>query len=481
MALQRLMGKCNIGTSCYLDDSTLLRATISTDQINKAKRNIVESAAGLLSNAEKSEKLKKEPMPETGDKIKKYSQSIKHQKAQDLLSGQTILDDTISQVKPLEMKSSLKELFNNLSTVNNPRITELKSAFEAIKKGSQESLSPHKGDINVFKGRQKEELTKIRSELQNIFHTEMQRLTRELKCRSIRCILFDLGDTLWTSVNEASSNETEQNVNQRAIDFLSQSLTLEQQTMVKASYDDKSLRKAIHDKIYELIRLHPEVEPKPVVAVRETLQELGLPSLNDHICEDLFEALRIRITESRVLFDETRSTLEELRRRGFLLGVVSNRPWGGEPFLEDLQQLGLLKYFDPRHIAVSADLGVRKPSPNIFLHVINAIEVKPEETVMVGDSLYADIYAKIKLKGMSTVWLPNPKRMQGLKTKDIISKNTTHDQPFDEINPHQLSLYLNSARKYENEHYRVKFKPALPDATIMRVSDLLDILQRAGD
>jgi len=48
---------------------------------------------------------------------------------------------------------------------------------------------------------------------------------------------------------------------------------------------------------------------------------------------------------------------------------------------------GLLNYFERRHIAVSADLGMCKPNPAIFLHVLNALDVSPQETAMVGDRL----------------------------------------------------------------------------------------------
>jgi len=68
-----------------------------------------------------------------------------------------------------------------------------------------------------------------------------------------------------------------------------------------------------------------------------------------------------------------------LQQRGFLLGVVTNRHYGGTPFAEDLQALGLLNYFERRHIAVSADLGMCKPNPAIFLHVLNALDVSPKD------------------------------------------------------------------------------------------------------
>src|SRR5947199_1949139 len=91
-----------------------------------------------------------------------------------------------------------------------------------------------------------------------------------------------------------------------------------------------------------------------------------LVGLNEQVCKAIFEALRVRVPESRPLFPDTLSTLAALQQRGFLLGIVTNRQHGGKPFFNDLRTIGLLDYFREHHIAVSADLGVRKPPPALF-------------------------------------------------------------------------------------------------------------------
>ncbi len=123
----------------------------------------------------------------------------------------------------------------------------------------------------------------------------------------------------------------------------------------------------------------------------------------------------MRIPPSRPLFSDTLPTLAALQQRGFLLGVVTNRLYGGEPFQEDLRTLGLLNYFDPRHIAISGDLGVRKPNPAIFLHALKALDVPPEHAAMVGDSLNADVLGAQKL-GILAIWKPRPKQVAWVKT-----------------------------------------------------------------
>jgi putative hydrolase of the HAD superfamily len=67
--------------------------------------------------------------------------------------------------------------------------------------------------------------------------------------------------------------------------------------------------------------------------------------------------------------------------------------------------MGLLDYFEYPHMAISADLGIRKPHPDIFKHALNGLNVLPEETAMVGDSLEADIGGARRLNILS-IWKP---------------------------------------------------------------------------
>jgi HAD superfamily hydrolase (TIGR01509 family) len=282
-------------------------------------------------------------------------------------------------------------------------------------------------------------------------------LTSKLKGRTIRCILFDLGNTLWTHVNQACWDKVEQAATQRAIDFLSQHLMPEQQLKVTTVAHGKQLRAAIRAKIFELSRLHPGAEPHPAFAVQEALLEFGFPRLSRTICHDFFEALRIPTMESRILFEDTCATLAELQQRGFLLGVVTNRPWGGKPFLEGMRKLGLLEYFDPRHIAISADLGVRKPNPAIFLHALNALNVRPEEVAMVGDSLHADIFGAKELN-MIAIWKPKLHLRAELQALQVVGDEA-------------LLAYAFEA---ENKRYQLAHKFIGPDIIIEHMRDLLD-------
>lgn len=93
-------------------------------------------------------------------------------------------------------------------------------------------------------------------------------------------------------------------------------------------------------------------------------------------------------------------TLRWLRERGYRVGSVTNRGLGGEPFRDELQHHGLLDLFEV--LSISCEVGYLKPHPRIFQHALDALGVEPEEAVMVGDSLRADI-GGAKALGMTAV------------------------------------------------------------------------------
>ena len=64
-----------------------------------------------------------------------------------------------------------------------------------------------------------------------------------------------------------------------------------------------------------------------------------------------------------------------------------------------LQRLHMLDLFDA---LVTTDIaGAKKPAPEIFYHALNTLELLPEQTIFVGDSLRRDIEPAQKI-GMIT-------------------------------------------------------------------------------
>ena len=222
---------------------------------------------------------------------------------------------------------------------------------------------------------------------------------------TIRCLLFDLGGTLWAHKDDAVILACEQAADQLALACLRQHVGFDFFGRMDAVVAGALLRKVVEKSIRVKTRENPLYEPDFIQTTGEALQGLGVPGVDNRLGEAIYEALRVRSADSRELFEDTISTLDALKRRGYLLGVVSNRHYGGKPFREDVREMGLLNYFDYSHMAISADLGIRKPHPDIFNYTLNALCVPPEEAAMVGDSLRADI-AGAKMLHIAAIWKP---------------------------------------------------------------------------
>jgi putative hydrolase of the HAD superfamily len=93
--------------------------------------------------------------------------------------------------------------------------------------------------------------------------------------------------------------------------------------------------------------------------------------------------------------------LEALRAAGCRLGIVSNASDD-----EDVQilvdQAEIRPYFD--FILTSAVAGYRKPSPHIFRQALAFWGARPEECVMIGDTLTADVVGANGM-GIASVWI----------------------------------------------------------------------------
>jgi putative hydrolase of the HAD superfamily len=70
---------------------------------------------------------------------------------------------------------------------------------------------------------------------------------------------------------------------------------------------------------------------------------------------------------------------------------------------EKLVRLGLLPYLDPKAIFISDQIGISKPNPKLYSHVLSDLGRRPEEVMYVGDHPLHDV-APPKSLGMVTVW-----------------------------------------------------------------------------
>jgi putative hydrolase of the HAD superfamily len=95
------------------------------------------------------------------------------------------------------------------------------------------------------------------------------------------------------------------------------------------------------------------------------------------------------LVRSVVIEPETLGVLERLKDDGIKLGIVSNVAQLPDLLHRDLENFGISKLVTG--IGFSSELGIRKPRPQIFEHVLEQCSVKPVDAVFVGDRLVDDI------------------------------------------------------------------------------------------
>lgn len=101
------------------------------------------------------------------------------------------------------------------------------------------------------------------------------------------------------------------------------------------------------------------------------------------IARDLYE--RVMDPNAWVPYPDTEPTLRALHERGTRVGIVSNVPRDLRPIFAAHGLADLVDAFTH-----SFEVGAEKPDPAIFRRACEALGVRPEETLMVGDHAIAD-------------------------------------------------------------------------------------------
>lgn len=87
-----------------------------------------------------------------------------------------------------------------------------------------------------------------------------------------------------------------------------------------------------------------------------------------------------------VLFDDVLPVLKDLKKRGPVIGMITNADASVSAYCE---KLGLSKFLN--FVATSQEAGAEKPAPPIFLLALRRAGVKAEEAIHVGDQYQIDI------------------------------------------------------------------------------------------
>ncbi len=145
-----------------------------------------------------------------------------------------------------------------------------------------------------------------------------------------------------------------------------------------------------HHNFYDLLLIKMKLELGYLVE-RDAFEASAVDEAAGKIARYCYDA-------ARECVEEARPVLDALVKK-YPLVLVSNFYGNVEAVLIDFD---LRKYFDD--IIESAVVGVRKPDPAIFRLGVEALGLKPEEVLVVGDSLKKDILPAESI-GCHVAWI----------------------------------------------------------------------------
>ena len=212
----------------------------------------------------------------------------------------------------------------------------------------------------------------------------------------IKCITFDLDDTLWAI--EPVIIEAEQ----RFYTWLKENYPI-----VAENFDILSLRQLMKDTASD----NPDIKHNLTkVRIKAYTYIKDLYKLSDDMPLKSFEYF-MKYRNKVKLYDGAENMLIELKKK-YMIGTITN----GNASLE---KIGIKNFFDFE--VKASDVGFMKPSPKIFEAAVKKSGCNPSEMVHIGDSYEKDIIGA-KSINMNYIWL-NHKKNEYL---DIEKNNIIH-------------------------------------------------------
>lgn len=133
---------------------------------------------------------------------------------------------------------------------------------------------------------------------------------------------------------------------------------------------------------------------KPFQSVRELFYEaftiigkkLGMRLQQEDI-QSIIKRVTDYVNENSVSYPDVRETIEELRKEGYRVGVISDAD--ASDLTLQLRSAGVLSSFDT--VTTSSEAMSYKPNPKIFEVALKKMNCKPFEACHIGDSQEMDV------------------------------------------------------------------------------------------
>ncbi|KAI6781410.1 uncharacterized protein J7T54_002303 [Emericellopsis cladophorae] len=167
-----------------------------------------------------------------------------------------------------------------------------------------------------------------------------------------------------------------------------------------------------HDRAYaKHISGEITIQQTDVVKVKLFYKYLGLAEPRSRWVRDEFRRIyKPAYRDSRRAVAGSKDMLRTLRAHGKKVGVVTNGDHSEQ--MNKIEILGLAELLDC--VVTSGELGYSKPDMRIFQHALVKLNVQRSETVMVGDSVQADVKGAIAA-GFASVFLFAPEAHEDVR------------------------------------------------------------------
>jgi FMN phosphatase YigB (HAD superfamily) len=163
---------------------------------------------------------------------------------------------------------------------------------------------------------------------------------------------------------------------------------------------------------------------------------VGAIECETHRVQQAITRCTARLTDTVIPYGDSVAALSMLKARGYRIGILSHTPWPGDACREWFARHGMAGYID--FYSLSCEVGWIKPHPRHFQHALDQSGVSAEQILHVGDHPLRDIQGA---------------RAHGFRTCLRITEN----------------IYTQDA-----------LHQCKPDAEILHLRELLEVLERIG-
>jgi len=221
--------------------------------------------------------------------------------------------------------------------------------------------------------------------------------------KNVKYLIFDLDDTLFDYRKAAKEAMSE----------------VYKKTSSKHNVELQRLEEN-YNEILKEIDVHGFQDGRKSTDYRRERFERLLASFNimdNELVEMLLNTYHENLVKSIVLFSETKDVLEKLSSR-YVLILATQGPSDAQNLSIDM--LGIRKYFT--RIFISGEIGGKKGDGSMFNRVIDDLKARPEEAIVIGDSIKNDVLGA-KIASMDAIWVNRRNEINSLNVTEVKDLN----------------------------------------------------------